>query len=144
MSGAIIGATAGATAASSAAAAAAARMREEEEELTVYNKDDMDGWEFKIIRSYQTYFKKPENLKKVCQEEAKAGWEMVEKFDDYRVRFKRPQSARVKDGMLPGNYDPYRTQFDAFGRRGALIVGVLIGFLLLLLGFVLVFINLAG
>jgi hypothetical protein len=124
MSGAIVGATAGATAASHAAAAAA-RMREEEEELTVYNKDDMDGWEFKIIRSYQTYFKKPENLKKVCQEEAKAGWEMVEKFDDYRVRFKRRTDKRQSDSFLQG-IDPYRTQVGwSSGRLVATILGTI-------------------
>jgi hypothetical protein len=123
MSGAIVGATAGA---GTAAAAAAARMREEEEQLTTYNKGDLNGWEFKIIRSYSTYFKKYENLKRVCDEEAQAGWEMVEKFDDYRVRFKRPTAKRRNDQFLQG-IDPYRTHVGwSSGRLAGTIFGVII------------------
>lgn len=107
MSGANVAATAGAGAAI-AAAAAAARMREEEENLTTYHKDDMEGWEFKIVRTNTRYFKKPENLRKTCEEEAKSGWEMVEKFDDTRVRFKRRVDKRKNDQYLQG-VDPYRT-----------------------------------
>ncbi len=131
MSGAIVGATAGAGAA--AAAAAAARMREEEEKLTTYNKDELDGWEFKIIRSYSTYFKKYENLKKVCDDEAQAGWEMVEKFDDYRVRFKRPTAKRRNDQFLQG-IDPYRT---LVGWSSGRLVGTIVGATLLGAGVIL-------
>jgi hypothetical protein len=102
MSGGYVAATAGAGVAAAAAAAAAARMREEEETLTTYHKDDLEGWEFKIVRSNTRYFKKPENLRQVCEDEAKAGWEMVEKFDDTRIRFKQ------NDQYLQG-IDPYRT-----------------------------------
>jgi hypothetical protein len=110
MSGAHVAATAGAGAAIAAGAAAvAARMREEEEKLTTYNKDDMDGWEFKIVRANTRYFRKPVNLQKTCEEEAKAGWEMVEKFDNARVRFKRRVDKRQNDQFLQG-IDPYRTQ----------------------------------
>ena len=109
----------GAHATAAAAAAAAARMREEEEKLTMYNKDDLAGWEFKIVRAYTGYFRKPENLKRVCEEEAKAGWEMVEKFDDYRVRFKRPVEKRRDDQFLQG-IDPYRTQAGIAGGKLAI------------------------
>ncbi len=34
---------------------------------------------------------------------------MVEKFDDQRLRFKRPASARANDASLA--FDPYRTQY---------------------------------
>jgi len=132
MSGAVIGGSVGA----SAAAAAAARMREEEEEMTTYNKDDTEGWEFKIIRSYSTYFKKYENLKKVCDEEARAGWEMVEKFDDYRVRFKRRIDKRKNDQYLQG-IDPYRTHVGwSSGRLAGTIVGVTLLAVILLLAVV--------
>jgi len=135
MSGAIVGATAGAGSAA-AAAAARARMQEEEEKLTTYHKDDMDGWEFKIIRSYQKYFKKPENLRKIREEEARAGWEMVEKFDDYRVRFKRRIDKRQNDQFLK-DIDPYRTQVGlSSGRLAAIIIWVSILVVGLILGMV--------
>jgi len=34
-----------------AMAAAARRRQEEEEKMTNYNKEDLEGWEFKIVRS---------------------------------------------------------------------------------------------
>jgi hypothetical protein len=96
-------------AAAAAAAAAAARRRQEEEEMTGYSESDLsEGWEFKILRSNMNAFRKPENLKKYLEEEGRAGWVLVEKFDDNRLRLKRPASARRGDAAL--NFDPYRTQ----------------------------------
>jgi hypothetical protein len=99
------------TAAASAAAAERARqLMEEEELLTPYTSDDLkEDWEFKIVRSNFSSFGKPENLRKLIEEEARAGWVMVEKFDDTRVRFKRSPSARSRDSLLPPGVDPYRT-----------------------------------
>jgi hypothetical protein len=105
---------------------------EEEEDMTHYtNKDLEDGWEFKIVRSSFGGFRKPDRLASLLEEEAQAGWEMVEKFDDYRVRFKRPRSARKNDNMLPGYIDPYRTQYGTFGRQKALVIGLIMGVALL-------------
>jgi MYXO-CTERM domain-containing protein len=101
----------GATAGAAAAAAAAARRRrnQEEEEMTTYSgKDLAEAWEFKILRSNNRAFRRPENLRKYLEEEARAGWLLVEKFDDSRIRLKRPASARGADSSL--NFDPYRTQ----------------------------------
>ncbi len=133
MSGANVAAMAGAGAAVAAAAAAAAKMREEEEKLTTYNKDDMDGWEFKIVRANSRYFKKPENLKQVCEEEAKAGWEMVEKFDDSRVRFKRRTDKRGSDQFLQ-EIDPYRS---LVGIGNAQLVITILGVIALSIGVIL-------
>lgn len=109
--------------ASAAAAAAAARMREEEEELTAYNKSDLDGWEFKIVRSNTGAFKKQDRVRQLCDEEARAGWEMIEKFDNNRIRFKRPVEKRKNDQYLQG-IDPYRTQVGiGSGAMAAAIVG---------------------
>ena len=117
-----------------AAAAAAARLRAEEEKMTTYNKDDMDGWEFKIVRANTRYFKKAENLRRVCEEEAKAGWMMLEKFDDTRVRFKRRVDKRGQDQFLQG-IDPYRSQVGiGNGPLAATVLGIVaacIGVLLL-------------
>ena len=96
-----------------AAAAAARRRREEEEELmTPYSREELENdWEFKIIRSQTGAFRKQEALQKLMEEEAQAGWQLVEKFDNSRARFKRPRSARQRDAQLPAGVDPYRVHY---------------------------------
>jgi hypothetical protein len=102
--------SAGAAAVAAAAAEAERRRREEEEEMTKYSDAELQaGWEFKILRSNTAAFRKPAVFQKACTEEAAAGWVLVEKFDDQRLRFKRPVSAREKDSSL--DFDPYRTQY---------------------------------
>jgi hypothetical protein len=100
-------------ASSSAAAAEAARRRRiEEEEMTNYSREDLaNDWEFKIVRSLTATFRNPAVLEKCRQEEARAGWVMVEKFDNSRVRFKRLVRARDNDSRLPPGVDPYRTYY---------------------------------
>lgn len=123
MSGAIIPSV-GTNVAIAAAAAAAAKMRKEEEVMTNYSGDDLKGWEFKIIRSSTGYFKKQTNLQKVIEEESQAGWEMVEKFDNNRVRFKRRTDMRGSDSML--GIDAYRTNVGmSEGKLVVLILGIL-------------------
>jgi hypothetical protein len=118
----------------SAAAAAAAirRARQEEEEtMTPYRPDDLtDDWEFKILRSSTGAFKNQQVLKQALEEEARAGWVLVEKFDNGRVRLKRPVSAKKNDGAL--DFDPYRTTYGISESRLvlliiAMIVGLLVG-----------------
>jgi hypothetical protein len=121
-----------------AVAAAAKRrrmMHTEEEDMARYTQEDLNNdWEFKIVRSESAAFRKPEVLKKLLEEEARAGWVMVEKFDDRRIRFKRPRSARARDVLLPPGVDPYRTWYGTPVARYAVLVGVLIGVLLAGLG----------
>src|SRR5580658_1785176 len=95
-------------AAAAAAAAAEAERRQEEEEMTKYTDADLQGdWEFKIVRSNLASFRNPVVLQQVCAEEARAGWTLVEKFDNQRLRFKRPIAARAGDAGL--GIDPYRS-----------------------------------
>ncbi len=105
MSVGVAGAGAGATAA--AAAAQQQKMREEEEELTGYDAKDLDGWEFKIVRS--TGKVSGDKFHQLCEEEKKNGWELVEKFDEHRVRFKRRVELREQDSFA--EIDPYRTHY---------------------------------
>ena len=99
------GATAGATA---AAAAEAQRQCQEEEEMTPYSPQDLaDNWEFKIIRSATGGFKDPQELQRILEQENRAGWMLVEKFDDSRVRLKRRPADAQNDVAL--GFDPYRT-----------------------------------
>ncbi len=103
------GAVAGASAAAIAAQKKREQERKEEEEMTKYESDDLQGWEFKIVRSSTGKFNNYEKVQKVMQEEAKAGWELLEKFDDNRMRFKRKIEKRASDRNL--EIDPYRTNY---------------------------------
>ena len=80
---------------------------EEEEEMTRYTIDELDhNWEFKIVRSETGAFGKPEVFQSLLQEESLAGWELVEKLDNRRVRLKRHRDARRRDVTLPPEFDP--------------------------------------
>ena len=127
MSASFVPVTTGAGAA--AAAAARKRMIDEEENLTPYNKGDLDGWEFKIVRSGFGRFRKPEVIQELCRREAEAGWEMLEKFDSQRIRFKRRIENRSRDGQL--GYDAYRT---CSGVGGGARVWLFIALTVLMLG----------
>jgi hypothetical protein len=114
-----------------AAAAAAHRRRkmEEEEETVGYSEADLtDDWEFKIVRSVMGRFDDPAVFRSVVQEESRAGWQLLEKFDDNRIRFKRPRAAREQDGYLPSGVDPYRTRYGISELRFAalLITGMFV------------------
>ena len=99
-------------AAAGAAAAMARRIREEEESMTGYTPGDLsEGWEFKFLRSATGSFRKPECLRQAVEEEGRAGWVLLEKFDNKRLRFKRPTSARSGDAALAPGFDPYRTSY---------------------------------
>ena len=116
------------------AASQAARRRkqeQEEERMTRYRDEELDGeWEFKIVRSEFPVFRNRNRLAQVVEEEALAGWQMLEKLDDSRIRFKRHVSNRRRDDMLPQQVDPYRTQISGFGGP-AVVIGLVVGLLLL-------------
>lgn len=112
-------------AATSAAAAAAAKKRIEceEEEMTSYYPEELaNDWEFKIVRSATNSFGNPNTLQKLLEREALFGWVMVEKFDNARVRFKRPASAKAKDTELPEGKNPYDTNFGISEGMLALLI----------------------
>ena len=64
-------------------------------------------WEYKILVSPSGSFKKQDVFQQALQEEASAGWTLMEKFDNKRLRLKRPVSARDRDSSL--DFNPYRT-----------------------------------
>jgi hypothetical protein len=98
---------AAAAAAAVVAARAAEEARREEEEMTPYSKQDLDdGWEFKFLRSATGKFRDPIFQRAVLEEEARAGWTLIEKFDNTRLRLKRPTSERGRD--TTASIDPYR------------------------------------
>ena len=95
--------------------------------MTKYTSEELDkNWEFKIVRSLGNAFHRPEVFQALLQEESIAGWELVEKLDDRRVRFKRPRDARRKDINLPPGYDPYRSTYGSTAiRNTSLVIGIL-------------------
>ena len=115
------------SAGAAAAAAAARRRREEEEAMTGYSDADLtEGWEFKILRSATNVFRNPDRLRDALEEEARAGWVLVEKFDNQRLRLKRPASARAGDAAL--GFDPHRTSYGMTeGKLTLIILGSVFG-----------------
>lgn len=124
----------GAAAGAAALAVALEQMRQEEEEMTPYSDRDLaEGWEFKIVRCTNAAFRKPEQFRALLEEERKGGWILVEKFDDSRVRLKRPAGAKAIVGDFADGYDPYRTMVGASPEQRLLIVlGCAFGFMLLM------------
>lgn len=103
------------------------KKRQAKEEKMGYNQEELENdWEFKILKSAAGKFKKYEVIEQVKAEESAAGWIMVEKFDNNRIRFKRPKSAVKNDYLLPPYIDPYRTNFGMSEAAFAFsIVGVI-------------------
>lgn len=95
--------------------------------MSPYSPQDLgQDWEFKILRSASGAFKRSAFLRQCLDEEARAGWVLVEKFDDARVRLKRPASARDRDAKL--DLDPYRTYVGLTPQaQGLAIVAVVLG-----------------
>jgi hypothetical protein len=85
-----------------------------------------ENWEFKILRSATGAFKDPDVMQRYLAEEAEAGWTLVEKFDNSRIRLKRPAAARQQDAQR--TFDPYRTRvgISEVG-LGLLIAGSILG-----------------
>lgn len=77
-------------------------------------KELQEGWEFKIITSGTAAFRKADVMRKVIEEESLAGWQLVEKLDDHRIRLKRHESAKAEDARLP--FDAYRTTYEGEAR----------------------------
>lgn len=71
------------------------------------------GWEFKIVRAKRDLFRNSVVFQQLCEEEAKAGWILLEKLDDRRVRFKRLIALRniLDTNRLP--HDPYRCHYGS-------------------------------
>ena len=138
-----------------------ALLQDEEEQLTPYDSKEiiasMDekaiskerrnsdprlvGWEFKILRSAQDSFRDPLALKQVLEEEAIAGWILLEKLDDRRLRFKRPIAMRevLRGELMP--IDPYRTTYgqnSPWTKVTIATIGLLVLLLPSYLGFILI------
>jgi hypothetical protein len=61
---------------------------------------DSYRWEYKTVRSQKSAFRNPSVLKRLCENEAQAGWVLLEQLDDQRVRFKRAVNAETAADIL--------------------------------------------
>ena len=128
------------------AAIARRHQQEEEELLTDYDsRDDLisiaqphvngsaksafsesrpRGWEFKIVRANRDLFRDPAVFRQLCAEEAQAGWILLEKLDDRRVRFKR--STLLRDTIAPESLaiDPYRCHYGSTWTAGRWLAAI--------------------
>ncbi|MFM9117272.1 MAG: hypothetical protein ACKOU6_14050, partial [Planctomycetota bacterium] len=99
-----------------------------EEEMAFTNTDPSGEFEYKIIRSETGAFKNPAKLRAALAEEARAGWDLLEKFDDSRVRLRRSRDCRKDDAGL--EQDPYRTTvgMTQAGLLFSILIGIFLGF----------------
>ena len=109
--------------------------------MTSYTPEELaSGWEFKIVRSATGAFKRTEFLQRVLEEEKRAGWTLVEKFDNSRLRLKRPVSARSSDGSA--GIDAYRSHVGISELALGLRIGVaVLAVIALVLGMIAFMVN---
>ncbi len=120
------GAAGAAGAAAAAGAARRAALRMEEEEMTGYGPGQLDGWEFKILRSPFGAFKSDEAIARACDQEQANGWELVEVFDQTRLRFKRQVEERSLDVRRHTEVPVYRTQYSGSGGGAGVAIVLLV------------------
>lgn len=63
--------------------------------------------EYKVIQSQTPMFSDTAKMHEILDEEAKAGWRLLEKEDNYRLKLQRDISNRANDAGL--DIDAYRT-----------------------------------
>lgn len=63
--------------------------------------------EYKIVQSQTPLFASTPKMMEILAEEAKAGWTLLEKEDNYRLKLKRDVASRDNDKNL--DFDAYRS-----------------------------------
>ncbi|NER32707.1 MAG: hypothetical protein F6J93_01280 [Oscillatoria sp. SIO1A7] len=80
--------------------------------------------EYKIVRASSDIFRDSEIFLQLCEEEARAGWRLLEKLDDRRVRFKRPIELRRTIDPESLSFDPYRSHYGSSLEISQLFLGI--------------------
>jgi len=83
--------------------------------------------EYKVIQSQTPLFADTNKMQEVLSEEAKAGWRLLEKQDNYKIRLQREISHRANDASL--GFDAYRTSVGVssvvtYGVTALLTIGI--------------------
>ena len=86
------------------------QVRPEETAIPYTLGELADGWEFKMIRSQLGLFVRREFRERILAEEGRAGWILVEIFDDHQMRLKRLRKLHPEPKV--DDYDPYRVIVD--------------------------------
>jgi hypothetical protein len=76
-----------------------------------FTEPKITEWEYKIVRAHSDLFRNPTNFMRLCEEESQAGWILLEKLDDRRVRFKRSVEIKDKIDVEQLSFDPYRCHY---------------------------------
>jgi len=63
--------------------------------------------EYKVIQAQTPLFADSKKMHEILEEEAKAGWRLLEKEDNYKIRLQRDISSRANDQSL--DFDAYRS-----------------------------------
>ncbi|MEX0965241.1 MAG: hypothetical protein WDZ52_14505 [Pseudohongiellaceae bacterium] len=63
--------------------------------------------EFKTMQAQTPLFADTKKMQEVLENQAKAGWDLLEKEDNYRIKLQRDISHRSNDGSL--DMDPYQS-----------------------------------
>lgn len=76
-----------------------------------YSAPQTGDWEYKIVRASSDLFRDPKVFRKLCVEENQAGWILLEKLDNQRVRFQRSRASREAIEPSSRPIDPYRCHY---------------------------------
>lgn len=63
--------------------------------------------EYKVIQAQTPLFSDTAKMHEILDQEAKAGWRLLEKEDNYKIRLQRDVSSRENDKNL--DFDAYRS-----------------------------------
>lgn len=63
--------------------------------------------EYKVMQAQTPLFSETAKMHEVLEQEAKAGWQLLEKEDNYRIKLQRNVSHRENDKNL--GFDAYRS-----------------------------------
>lgn len=63
--------------------------------------------EYKVVQAQTPLFADPAKMQEILKEEARAGWQLLEKEDNYRIKLQREISHRASDASL--DFDAYRS-----------------------------------
>jgi len=95
-----------------------------EEQKAEYDPKELIGWEFKIVRAKFPIFAETATVKRAERQERESGWVLIEKFDDRRLRFKRPIAERINDTKRKSN--PYSTTYFELNKQAIFSIFLLV------------------
>lgn len=79
--------------------------------MVIAEVDVNNRYEYKTVHARRGEFGDPAHLHRLLQQEALAGWVIVEPFTANAACFRRPKQARAWDHRRPPGVAPYRTLY---------------------------------